>query len=205
MALHSSNFMNLLSKKLQVINVYLGSKSPRRHELLKNIIPDFEIINNEIEEIYPENLTSSQIALYLAELKAKAYLNQSSKNNIFITADTIVEIKNKVLGKPKNFDEAFEMLELLSGNTHTVYTGVSLVHNGTISSFQDSTKVTFYKLKAEEIDFYIKNYQPYDKAGSYGIQEWMGYVGIKKMEGDFFNVMGLPLHRLYREIEKIIL
>ena len=112
-------------------------------------------------------------------------------------------LDNKVLGKPKDYDDAFNMIKSLSGNTHIVHTGVALLHNGNIESFQDSTRVTFYELNEKEIDFYIQNHQPYDKAGAYGIQEWMGYVGIKKMEGDFFNVMGLPLHRLYREMEKL--
>ena len=195
--------MNLLTEKINHLDIYLASKSPRRHELLKNIIPNFEIVNKEIEEIFPDDLPSDKIAQYLAELKAKAYQKESNKNNLFITADTIVVLNEKVLGKPKDFKDAFSMLRELSGNTHTVYTGVALLHNKKIHSFQDSTKVTFYELKNEEIEFYINKHQPYDKAGSYGIQEWMGYVGIKKMEGDFFNVMGLPLNKLYRNAEKM--
>ena len=195
--------MNLLANKINHLDIYLASKSPRRHELLKNIIPNFEIVNKEIEEIFPDDLPSDKIAQYLAELKAKAYQKESNKNNLFITADTIVVLNEKILGKPKDFKDAFSMLRELSGNTHTVYTGVALLHNKKIHSFQDSTKVTFYELKNEEIEFYINKHQPYDKAGSYGIQEWMGYVGIKKMEGDFFNVMGLPLNKLYRNAEKL--
>ena len=195
--------MNLLSKKIEHLDVFLASKSPRRQDLLKKIIPKFEIISKEIDEIYPEDLKSSEIAEYLAKLKATAYQDNSSKKNLFITADTIVVFNDKVLGKPKDYDDAFNMLKSLSGNTHTVYTGVAILHNRNIASFQDSTHVTFYELNDREIDFYIQNHQPYDKAGAYGIQEWMGYVGIKKMEGDFFNVMGLPLHLLYRKIEKL--
>jgi len=195
--------MNLLSEKIEHLDVFLASKSPRRQDLLKKIIPKFEIISKEIDEIYPEDLKSSEIAEYLAKLKATAYQDNSSKKNLFITADTIVVFNDKVLGKPKDYDDAFNMLKSLSGNTHTVYTGVAILHNRNIESFQDSTHVTFYELNDREIDFYIQNHQPYDKAGAYGIQEWMGYVGIKKMEGDFFNVMGLPLHLLYRKIEKL--
>tara|TARA_Y100000589_G_scaffold74904_1_gene68434 strand:- start:1045 stop:1638 length:594 start_codon:yes stop_codon:yes gene_type:complete len=197
--------MNLLTEKINHLEIYLASKSPRRHELLKNIIPNFEIVNKEIEEIFPDDLPSDEIAQYLAELKAKAYQKESNKNNLFITADTIVVLNDKVLGKPKNFKDAFSMLRDLSGNKHTVYTGVALLHNKKIHSFQDCSKVTFYELKNEEIEFYINKHQPYDKAGSYGIQEWMGYVGIKKMEGDFFNVMGFPLHKVYRELNKLFI
>ena len=196
--------MNLLEEKLKSIDIKLASKSPRRHQLLRNIIKDFEIVSKEIDESYPKSLKASEIALYLANLKAKSYEKEAKENQLYITADTIVVYKQKVLGKPKNEEDAFNMLQELSGNTHRVYTGVSLLFNGKINSFVDATKVTFYDLSEYEIKFYINHHQPIDKAGSYGIQEWMGYVGVKKMEGDFFNVMGLPLHRLYREIEKII-
>ena len=142
--------------------------------------------------------------MYLAKLKAKYYEKEAKENQLYITADTIVVYQQKVLGKPKNKEDAFNMLQELSGNTHSVHTGVSLLFNGEINSFVDATEVTFYDLCEDEIKFYIDYYKPMDKAGSYGIQEWMGYVGVRKIEGDFFNVMGLPLHRLYREIEKII-
>lgn len=196
--------MNLLEEKIKNIDIILASKSPRRHQLLRNIIKDFEIVSKEIDESYPKSLKASEIALYLANLKAKSYQKEAKENQLYITADTIVVYQQKVLGKPKNKKDAFNMLQELSGNTHTVYTGVSLFLNGKINSFVDATKVTFYDLIEDEIKFYINYHKPMDKAGSYGIQEWMGYVGVKKMEGDFFNVMGLPLHRLYREIEKII-
>ena len=195
--------MNLLNKKIKNLNIKLASKSPRRQELLSNIIEDFEIVTKDIEEDYPKKLKADEIALYLANLKANSYLKESKENELYITADTIVVYDNKVLGKPNNFQDAFRMLKELSGNTHTVYTGVSLLLNEKINSFLDSTEVSFYDLSDEEITFYINNYKPMDKAGSYGIQEWMGYVGIREIKGDFFNVMGLPLHKLYREIEKI--
>ena len=201
MALHF--FMNLLNKKIKNLNIKLASKSPRRQELLSNIIEDFEIVSKDIEEEYPKDLKANEIALYLANLKANSYLKGSKENELYITADTIVVYENKVLGKPIDSKDAFIMIKELSGNTHTVYTGVSLLLNGKINSFLDSTEVSFYNLSDEEITFYINHYKPMDKAGSYGIQEWMGYVGIRKIKGDFFNVMGLPLHKLYREIEKI--
>lgn len=196
--------MNLLKDNIKHLKVKLASKSPRRQELLGKIIDDFEIVNKEIEEIYPENLEISNVASYLANLKAKSYQKEAQKNELYITADTVVVYNNEVLGKPNSKNDGVNMLKKLSGNTHQVYTGVSLLLNEEISSFCDVTKVNFYKLKKEEINYYLDYYKPIDKAGSYGIQDWMGYVGIKKIEGDFFNVMGLPLHRLYREIEKII-
>ena len=171
--------------------------------MLRNIIEDFKIVTKDVEEEYPKDLKANEIALYLAKLKANSYLKESKENELYITADTIVVYNNKVLGKPIDHKDAFRMLKELSGNTHTVYTGVSLLLNGEINSFLDSTEVSFYNLSDEEITFYINHYKPMDKAGSYGIQEWMGYVGIRKIKGDFFNVMGLPLHKLYREIEKI--
>ena len=196
--------MNLLKDNIKHLKVKLASKSPRRQELLGKIIDDFEIVSKEIEEVYPENLEISSVASYLANLKAKSYKYEAQKNELYITADTVVVYNNEVLGKPNSKKDGVNMLKKLSGNTHHVYSGVSLLLNEEISSFCDVTKVTFYKLKKEEINYYLDFYRPMDKAGSYGIQDWMGYVGIKKIEGDFFNVMGLPLHKLYREIEKII-
>ena len=196
--------MNLLIEKIKNIEVKLASKSPRRHQLLSNIIKDFQIVSKEIDESYPTKLKTSEIALYLANLKAKYYVEEAKENELYITADTIVVFKDKVLGKPIDSKDAFRMLKELSGKTHRVYTGVSILFNGEITSFVDVTEVTFYDLSEDEIKFYIDHHHPMDKAGSYGIQEWMGYVGVRKIEGDFFNVMGLPLHKLYREIEKII-
>ena len=196
--------MNLLKDNIKHLKVKLASKSPRRQELLGKIIDDFEIVSKEIEEVYPENLEISSVASYLANLKAKSYKYEAQKNELYITADTVVVFNNEVLGKPNSKKDGVNMLKKLSGNTHHVYTGVSLLLNEEISSFYDVTKVTFYKLKKKEINYYLDFYKPMDKAGSYGIQDWMGYVGIKSIEGDFFNVMGLPLHKLYREIEKII-
>ena len=195
---------NLLEKKLGHLKVKLASKSPRIQELLGNIITHFEIVNNEIDEVYPKFLNTNEVAMYLSRLKAEVFLKRAAKNELYITADTLVIFNNMILGKPKSKINAFNMLKKLSGNTHEVFTGVSLLLNGTIFSFDDMTRVSFYKLSDQEIKFYIDQYSPLDKAGSYGIQDWMGYVGIRKMEGDFFNVMGLPLHKLYRKINQII-
>ena len=167
--------MNLLEEKIKSIDIKLASKSPRRHQLLRNIIKDFEIVSKEIDESYPKLLKANEIALYLANLKAKSYEKEAKENQLYITADTIVVYQQKVLGKPKNEKDAFNMLQELSGKTHRVYTGVSLLFNGEINSFVDATEVTFYDLSEDEIKFYIDYNRPMDKAGSYGIQEWMGY------------------------------
>lgn len=182
-------------------DVILASKSPRRQQLIREILPDFSIEVREIEEIYPDHLKNEDVAMYLSELKSKAFSNLS-ENQLVITSDTIVCFEDCVLGKPKDEDEAFEMLNRLSASTHAVYTGVTIKTLSKTNTFFDATHVTFYPLSSAEIKHYIATCKPFDKAGSYGIQEWMGYVGIKKMEGEFFNVMGLPLHKLYRELQK---
>ena len=188
-----------LTEKYQII---LASTSPRRKELLQEIIPIFKVESKEVEEIYPNNLQGSEIALYLSQLKSKPF--QPSEKELIITADTIVILDSLILGKPKNPEEAIHMLTLLSGKKHEIITGVTIRTEDKELSFYDSTKVEFYELTPQEIDYYVKNYKPFDKAGAYGIQEWIGYVGIKKMEGDFYNVMGLPIHRLYRELNQFI-
>ena len=187
-----------ISNKYEVI---LASKSPRRHELLKKLITDFKINVIDVEEKYPCELEKEKIAEYLSELKATTYLPKH--NQLFITADTIVCIENEVLGKPKDTNDAKEMLKKLSGKTHLVITAVTLKTSTKLITFSDKTEVTFYHLSDQEITNYIEECKPFDKAGSYGIQEWMGYFGIKKMNGDYFNVMGLPLHRLYRAIKEL--
>ena len=186
---------------LKKYDVILASNSPRRQELLKKLIPKFKIQVVPIEENYPKELDKEQIAKYLSELKSAAY--QPTKNQLIITADTIVSIGNEVLGKPKDSNDALEMLMKLSGKTHLVTTAVSIKTTEKLITFSDTTEVTFYKLTSQEMEQYITNCQPYDKAGSYGIQEWMGYFGIKKMNGDYYNVMGLPLHKLYRALKKL--
>ena len=186
---------------LKKYDVILASNSPRRQELLKKLIPKFKIQVVPIEENYPKELAKDQIAKYLSEVKSAAY--QPTKNQLIITADTIVSIGNEVLGKPKDSNDALKMLMKLSGKSHLVTTAVSIKTTEKLITFSDTTEVTFYKLTTQEMDQYVRNCQPFDKAGSYGIQEWMGYFGIKKMNGDYFNVMGLPLHKLYRALKKL--
>ena len=186
---------------LKKYDVILASNSPRRQELLKKLIPKFKIQVVPIEENYPKELAKDQIAKYLSELKSAAY--QPTKNELIITADTIVSIGNEVLGKPKDSNDALEMLMKLSGKSHLVTTAVSIKTTEKLITFSDTTEVTFYELTSQEMEQYIRNCQPFDKAGSYGIQEWMGYFGIKKMNGDYYNVMGLPLHKLYRALKKL--
>ncbi len=196
--------MTHLSEKIKPFHVILGSKSPRRHELLKHIIPHFDIVNVDINEDYPKFMAINEVAQYVAVKKANYFLSQQKINEIYITADTIVVLDNQILGKPKDENDAYQMLKSLSGKTHLVHTGVAILFKQKIYGFFDETAVTFYPLSDFEIRDYIKRCKPFDKAGSYGIQDWMGYVGIQKMKGDFFNVMGLPLHRLYRKLNTLL-
>jgi septum formation protein len=188
-----------LTEKYQIT---LASNSPRRKELLHEIIPIFKIESKAVEEVYPNNLEGGEVATYLSQLKSKPF--QPNENELIITADTIVIIDGIILGKPKTPEEALNMLTLLSGKKHEVITGVTIRTKGKELSFYDVTKVEFYDLKQDEIEYYIKEYKPFDKAGAYGIQEWIGTIGIKKIEGDFYNVMGLPVHRVYRELKQFI-
>ena len=188
-----------LTKKYQII---LASNSPRRKELLQEIISIFRIDSKAVEEIYPNNLEGSEVATYLSQLKSKPF--QPNENELIITADTIVIIDGIILGKPKTPEEALNMLTLQSGKKHEVITGVTIRTKDKELSFYDVTKVEFYELNPNEIKYYVKEYKPFDKAGAYGIQEWIGTIGIKKIEGDFYNVMGLPVHRVYRELKQFI-
>jgi len=156
-------------------------------------------LSGEIDELYPPELQREEIPLYLARLKADAFLRAVAipDDTILVTADTIVWINNQVLGKPADRQEAIDMLKILSGNMHRVYTGVCMATNSKTHAFFDESKVYFRKLTIDEITFYVDRYQPYDKAGAYGIQEWIGYVGIEKIEGSHYNVMGLPIQKLY--------
>ena len=192
----------MLSKKLSKYNIILASKSPRRQELLKSLNLDFEIKTKEVEEIFPPALFREEIPVFLSNLKAKAFENEINANDLIITSDTIVWHKNKQLGKPKDANEAQEMLQSLAGKQHEVITAVTLFTKDKKTTFYDVTKVYFKEISNEEIDYYIQNYKPYDKAGSYGIQEWIGFAGIEKIEGDYFNVVGLPMHKLYLELNK---
>ena len=193
---------NELFKNYKII---LASKSPRRHFLLKELGIDFEIKIKEVEEVYPEELKAQEIALFLCKLKANAFTdNDIDDKTIVITADTIVWFKDGILHKPKDYDDAVNILQKLSGSRHEVYTGVCLKSNTKTKSFYARSDVYFRNLSLEEIEWYIKNYKPFDKAGAYGAQEWLGYVGIEKIEGSYFNVMGLPTQKLYDELVKFV-
>ncbi len=193
----------MLLKKLKNKEILLASKSPRRKQLLKNAGFNFEIINSkEVDEIIPNNIYNEDAAVYLAELKANTYKDIIKKKNILITADTIVCLGNKILGKPKNYRDAFMMLKSLSGKMHKVITGVTIMSIKKTISFSSTTYVFFKEMSNIEIDFYISNYKPFDKAGAYGIQEWIGLTCIKKIEGSYFNVMGLPVEKLYEVLKE---
>lgn len=186
-------FKNLINK-----NIILASKSPRRQELLKGLGLSFEIKTKEIDEDFPNTIDASNVAAFLAQKKAEAF--ELSIDDILITSDTTVLLTDRILNKPQNIEEAIEMLQSLSGKTHEVCTGVCIKSTDKEVTFSDFTSVTFKQLSLDEIEYYIKHFQPFDKAGSYGIQEWIGFVGIEKIEGCYYNVMGLPLSKLYQEL-----
>jgi septum formation protein len=184
----------------------LASKSPRRIELMQQAGLQFIVqLAGETDETYPPELQCEEIPLFLARLKANVFLQAVAipDDTVVVTADTIVWINNRVLGKPADRQEAVEMLEILSGNMHRVYTGVCLTTNDQQHAFFDESKVYFRKLTREEITFYVDRCQPYDKAGAYGIQEWIGYVGVEKIEGSYHNVMGLPIQKLYCKLRDL--
>ena len=189
----------MLSNKLSNYQIILGSGSPRRQRFFKELDIDFVIKVKSINEVYPSNLKKSEITAYLSKLKASAFKN-ISENEIVITSDTIVWFDGKAIEKPRNKKEAFKMIRSFSNGMHTVFTSVTFTGKNFQKTINDSTKVWFNKLTDEEINYYIDTYQPFDKAGAYGIQEWLGYIGINKIEGSFFNVMGLPTHKVYQTL-----
>lgn len=193
----------MLLKNLADYNVILASKSPRRQQLLNDLDISFTIQTREIAEVYPSELTDFKIPDFLSQLKATPFKNGLLENDLLITSDTIVWIDNKALGKPKNYEEAFLMLSQLSNNTHKVITSITITNPKFQKTFNDTTVVTFKKLTTNEIEYYLNTYKPYDKAGAYGIQEWIGKIGITKIEGSYFTVMGFPIHKLYKELSKI--
>jgi septum formation protein len=195
----------MLIDNLSKHRIILASRSPRRQELLRELGVMFEIVVKEFDETYPTHLKSEEIALYLAHSKAIQFKNNISDNEIVITADTIVWCNNKVLGKPLNYDDAISMLKEISGTTHEVITGVCLYSSVKEKAFSVTTKVTFETLSDEEIVYYIAKFKPYDKAGAYGIQEWIGLATCSHIEGSYFNVVGLPVQRLYKELQNFIL
>ncbi|HOI86680.1 MAG TPA: Maf family nucleotide pyrophosphatase [Lentimicrobium sp.] len=185
--------------------VILASQSPRRQMLLKETGLDFEIQVKPTAEDYPEGLQREEIALYVSRKKAEAFdLSEYGENTLLITADTIVWLNGECIGKPGDEKEAVQMLSKLSGNMHTVSTGVCLVSLNKYREFYVNTDVYFRKLKDEEIAYYVETWRPFDKAGAYGIQEWIGYVGVDRIEGSYFNVMGLPVQRLYCELRSFV-
>lgn len=192
----------MLKNRLKFKNLILASGSPRRQELLKTLGVPFEIRIKEIDEVYPKHLKKSEISDYLALLKSNAFVEELHPKDLLITSDTIVWYHNMALGKPKSKDEAFQMLQKLSGKTHEVITSVCLKSLQKEDIFNYITKVTFKELSTEEIQFYIDNYNPMDKAGAYGIQDWIGQIGVTKIEGSYFNVMGFPIHKIYSQLLK---
>ncbi|HPR33432.1 MAG TPA: Maf family nucleotide pyrophosphatase [Prolixibacteraceae bacterium] len=191
--------MNFLPN-LQSFRILLASKSPRRRELLQKLGIPFEVIGLDVDESYPADLPTEAIPLYLARLKAQPFRAGIDRKTLVITADTIVSVEGQVLGKPRDNDEARSMLQSLSGRWHTVSTGVFLLSEQKELGFTSETRVRFKELSAYEIDHYIEEYKPFDKAGAYGIQEWIGYVAVERIEGSYFNVIGLPVQRLYEAL-----
>lgn len=192
----------MVLENLRNYRIILASKSPRRQELLADLGIEFETEIHEVDEVFPEGLPMEEIPQYLARLKAEPFVETLKENELVITSDTIVYVEGEVLGKPADYDEAVEMMNKLSGRRHEVVTGVCLTSKDKQVSFASVTDVFFKSLSRDEIDYYITHYKPYDKAGAYGIQEWIGYIGIERIEGSYFNVMGLPVQHLYEELRK---
>ncbi|MBP6587000.1 MAG: septum formation protein Maf [Flavobacterium sp.] len=193
----------MLKNKLQKYKLVLASGSPRRQQFFKDLDLDFEIRLKEIEEVFPPELKREEITNYLAELKANAFEGELKNDEILITSDTIVWHKDKALGKPKDAQDAFEILKSLSDATHEVITSVCFKTNFDIEVIYEVTRVTFNELSDEAIQYYIENYKPFDKAGAYGIQEWIGFVGVSKIEGSYANVMGMPTDKVYEYLSKL--
>ena len=193
----------MLQNKFKNNNIILASASPRRQELFKELGVNYSIKVKEIEEVYNPTLKKEEITNYLAELKANAFDNDIKENDIVITSDTIVWHNNKALEKPKNTLEAIKMLQQLSGTKHSVFTSICIKTKDFKKVFFDETIVYFKKLTEEELAFYVEKYKPFDKAGAYGIQEWIGFIGVTRIEGSYYNVMGLPVHKLYEELMKL--
>lgn len=190
----------MLKEKLNKINIILASGSPRRQQFFKEMDLHYTIRLKEIEEIYPEHLQAEEITNFLAELKASAFENELKQNDVLVTSDTIVWLNGKALGKPRDYDDAFKMLQQLANQTHEVITSVCLKSIDKTDVFHCVTKVTFANLSDEAIRYYLDNYQPFDKAGSYGIQDWIGLIGISKIEGSYTNVVGLPTEMLFQKL-----
>ena len=182
----------------------LASNSPRRKELLAGLGVDYEVRTlPDVDESYPETLQGADIPLYIAKEKADAYVAMMQPGELMITADTIVWLDGKVLGKPQDKEDALQMLRTMSGRTHEVFTGVCITTTDWQRSFTAQTEVRFATLSEEEIAYYVDNFQPMDKAGAYGVQEWIGFIGVENISGSYYNIMGLPVQKLYRELLKV--
>lgn len=191
----------MVFEKINKFNIILASSSPRRQKLLKDLGLEFEVQTREVEEVYPHHLKGKDIVIYLAELKSKAFSDDEiPKNTLLITADTIVCLDDQVMGKPGNEEDAFKIIKGLSGRTHEVISGVCLRSKEKLRCFSSTTEVHFKTLSDDEIQHYIQHYKPFDKAGAYAIQEWIGFIGIEHINGSFYNVMGLPVQKLYEEL-----
>lgn len=195
----------MLKQIIKDYTIILASGSPRRQQFFKEMDLDFKIRLKEVEEIYPDYLSGSEITDFLAELKATALEKELKENEILVTSDTIVWHNNKALGKPKDYNNAFTMLRSLSDATHEVITSVCFKTTERTLTFHETTKVTMKKLSDEEIHYYLENYKPFDKAGSYGIQEWLGLIAISKIEGSYTNVAGLPVQKVYEKLTSFVL
>ncbi len=192
----------MLREKLSKYTVILASGSPRRQQFFKDLDIPFSVRLKEVEEIYPDHLVAHEITDYLARLKSQEFTNIAD-NELIITSDTIVWLDGQAIGKPKDYEDAFSMLRSLSHRQHEVYTSVCLKTKFNEKVINDRTNVHFKELSEEEIHYYLTTYKPFDKAGSYGIQDWIGLIGVDKIEGSYFNVMGLPVHKLYKELMKL--
>lgn len=189
---------------LKKYKVILASNSPRRKELLAGLGVDYEVRTlPDVDESYPETLQGADIPLYIAKEKADAYVAMMQPGELMITADTIVWLDGKVLGKPRDREDALQMLRTMSGRTHEVFTGVCITTTDWQRSFTAQTEVRFATLSEEEIAYYVDNFQPMDKAGAYGVQEWIGFIGVENILGSYYNIMGLPVQKLYRELLKV--
>jgi|SRR5690554_301491 septum formation protein len=189
--------------KLNDYKIILASNSPRRKELLSGLDIDYETrVIPDVDESYPNSLHIEDVAVYLAEKKASAYQPELKDKELLITADTVVLLENKILGKPANEEESATMLRVLSSKTHKVITAVCLTSTEKQVSFSDTSLVTFGKLIDAEIDYYVSKYKPFDKAGAYGVQEWIGYMAVERIEGSYYNVMGLPVFKVYKELKE---
>ena len=194
----------MLGDDLKRYRIILASRSLRRKQLLEELGLEFTVVEKEYDETYPDNLSGEDTALWLAGQKAALFRDSLLPDEIVITADTVVWCSGRILEKPSGEDEAREMIRILSGKTHEVITGVNLMTTSAKRTFSDTTKVTFDILSDEEISYYVKNFRPYDKAGAYGIQEWIGLVACSRIEGSYFNVVGLPVNLIYRELRALI-